>query len=173
MLEDSITLVGFMGAGKTTISEMMVDYFLCDLISLDSEIEIYENKKISNIFSEFGEEYFRNIESKILNNISYKKNIILDLGGGTFIRENNRKILKENNIKSIFLNVSFDAICKRLENQRDYRPLLSGDDWKNTAKKIFDFRYDFYKMADFTIDVNDGDSIKVVFENVLKYCNSK
>ncbi len=159
-------LVGFMGSGKTTISKLLSEKLAVDAISLDEEIEKKLNMKIRDIFQEFGEKYFREKESEILLEISKKQNIILDLGGGTFIGDANRNILKD--AKTIFLNAPFEVLCERLENERFKRPLLADDNWKLNASNLYGKRMEFYKKAKIIIDINGNDSPNDVLEKILK-----
>jgi shikimate kinase len=162
-----ITLIGFMGCGKSTTSKLLAKHYNIPLISVDDEIEKNTNKKIKNIFSEFGESYFRNLEhltiaDTVKNNDSY----VIDLGGGAFVQENNRDILEKNKVESVFLDVSFNVLCKRLENERDNRPMLK-ENWKYEAKKLFEYRYPFYKKAKFVISIED-ESADYVLEMIIK-----
>jgi shikimate kinase len=90
----------------------------------------------------------------------------MDLGGGAFIQENNRNILKENDVDTIFLNVPFNILCERLENERDDRPLLK-ENWKHEAKKLFEHRYQFYEKAKFKIDI-ENESIDSILMMIVK-----
>lgn len=158
-------LTGFMGSGKTTTAGLLSQKLNIPYTSLDNEIEKQLNISINDIFQNFNEDYFREIESELLSQIINQK-VIIDLGGGTFINSINRDILY--NTKTIFLNVPFDIICKRIENERDIRPLLSGDDWKDKARKLYNDRIKYYRLANIIINVEDIDTPEMVIEKVLQ-----
>ncbi len=166
----SLALVGFMGSGKTTTANQLKNYYKnYTFFSIDKEIEKNSNQSIKNIFKIHGENYFRDLENKtIANIISNNKNCILDLGGGAFIQERNRMLLKEKNIKTIFLDVPFEEICRRLENQHQIRPMLGENNWKENAKNLFKYRYEFYKQADVIIKIEENHTSESVTKLVME-----
>ncbi|RUM55336.1 MAG: shikimate kinase [Nautilia sp.] len=152
MLNKNIILTGFMGSGKSTIGRILAkklehSYFL----DTDALIEHFENREISDIFLNEGEEYFRDAEKRVFNWIKNDvKNAIISTGGGLpmFIPE-----IKEAGIV-IYLKVDFEKIVQRLdENEIKKRPLFS--DLKQ-AKILFEKRDKVYtKLSDYTIE-NDN-----------------
>lgn len=168
----NFALIGFMGSGKTTtcleLYKILQGY---NLFCIDKEIEKEQNSTISDIFKKYGEKYFRELEHKKIKDIisnNKNKNLILDLGGGAFIQENNRLILKENNIKTIFLDLQFEYICERLKNQRETRPLLKEKNWKENAKNLFEYRYNFYKKSDIVLEIKNNYTPKIVSKLILE-----
>ncbi len=160
-----ISLVGFMGSGKTTTSKLLKEYCKIPLVSTDDEIEKLVGKTIKEIFSEFGEDYFRDTEHQVIKK-NLSKSCILDIGGGAFIQERNRELFK--NVDTVFLNVPFDVIRERLEKENNIRPLLlKNSDWKS----LFDKRLPYYKMAKYIVNVKRNDTIDVVFNKVKKVCS--
>ena len=93
--KDIFYLAGFMASGKSTIGPMVANTLGWNFIDLDKEIEKRENRKITKIFEEEGEDYFRRKETEILKEISEGKNLIISLGGGTLIIQENRKFIKK------------------------------------------------------------------------------
>ena len=152
ILNKNIVLTGFMGSGKSTIGRILAkklehSYFL----DTDALIEHFENRKISDIFLNEGEEYFRDAEKRVFNWIKNDvKNAIISTGGGLpmFIPE-----IKEAGIV-IYLKVDFEKIVQRLdENEIKKRPLFS--DLKQ-AKILFEKRNKVYtELSDYTIE-NDN-----------------
>lgn len=170
-----LALVGFMGSGKTTTAQQLKGYYKdYNVFSIDDEIEKNSKQKIRDIFKTYGESYFRELENKTIKNITNNnENCILDLGGGAFIQENNRLLFKEKNVKTIFLNVEFDEICRRLENEYEARPMLGDKNWKENARNLFNYRYDIYKQADIGIKIKEGDTPMLVCEMVIDAINKK
>jgi shikimate kinase len=162
ILNKNLILTGFMGSGKSTIGRILAkklehSYFL----DTDSLIEHFENREISDIFANEGEEYFREAERRVFNWIKNDvKNAIISTGGGLpiFIPE-----IKEAGIV-IYLKVEFDNIVKRLdEKEIKKRPLFAD---LNKAKELFLLRDEIYmRLADYTIENRDiDDSV----ESILK-----
>jgi len=149
ILNKNIILTGFMGSGKSTIGRILAkklehSYFL----DTDALIEHFENRAISDIFANEGEEYFRDAEKRVFNWIKNDvKNAIISTGGGLpmFVSE-----IKEAG-KVFYLKVEFDDIVNRLDEEEiKKRPLFSDLD---KAKELFDKRDEVYtKLADYTIE---------------------
>ena len=164
-LDKNIILTGFMGSGKSTIGRIIAkqlnhSYFL----DTDSLIEHFENKEISEIFTNDGEEYFRNCEKRVFNWIKNDvKNAIISTGGGLpmFIPE-----IKEAGIV-IYLKVDFENIVNRLTNEEiAKRPLFQDLD---KAKELFKKRDKIYsQLSDFIIKNNNlDDTIKSINDIII------
>lgn len=161
----TIFLVGFMGSGKTSIGAALATYLTYNFIDLDSLI-IKESKfTINEIFAQYGEPYFRQLETKTLNTIAKCQNTVISLGGGTYIAEENRNIIKQHGI-SIWLKCELPIILSRLA--KDYsRPLNKN---QKQMQKLLDSRLSFYQQADFYIDVTKltiDEAVKKI-ENLIR-----
>jgi len=148
---NNIILTGFMGSGKSTIGRILAKKMDSYFLDTDSLIEHFENREISEIFKNDGENYFRECEKKVFEWIKKNvKNSVISTGGGLpmFVPE-----IKEAG-KVIYLKVEFDDIVSRLTKEEiAKRPLFQDLD---QAKKLFDKRDKIYsKLADFTIQNND------------------
>ena len=105
-----ISLVGFMGTGKTTVGKKLADKLNLEFLETDSMIEDKTKKSIPEIFSQNGEDYFRTQEKNILNKIiDEKENFVLSTGGGIVISPQNRQLLK-NRTHAILLKASPEVI---------------------------------------------------------------
>ena len=125
-MNKTIILTGFMGAGKTCVGENLAKYLGLDFIDLDTWIEEKENIDIPSIFAIHGEARFRRLETEELQKVlDLKKPIILALGGGTPVAEENQEILLKSNCEIIYLKVSLSELCDRLIDD-DSLPLLKG-----------------------------------------------
>lgn len=114
-------LVGFMGAGKSTIGPMLKDRLQREFIDLDEKIVAEAGMPIHRIFNEAGERYFRDLESRLLFRISRSKPALIGLGGGAFMSNLNRsQILRTGT--SIWLQVSFRNAVNRCSQEKT-RPL--------------------------------------------------
>ena len=87
----NIVLIGFMGAGKSTISEFLKTAFAMDVIEMDQIIAEREGMSISDIFEVYGEQYFRDLETNLLIEMQSRTNVVISCGGGTPMRECNEK----------------------------------------------------------------------------------
>ncbi len=92
----NIVLIGFMGAGKSTISEFLKNSFAVEVIEMDQIIAEREGMTISDIFEVYGEQYFRNLETNLLIEMQSKTNVVISCGGGTPMRECNVVEMKKN-----------------------------------------------------------------------------
>ena len=166
-------LTGFMGSGKSTIGPIIANTIGWDFYDLDKLIEEKIGMKVSEIFEKFGEKHFRKIEKETLHELIKKENIIISLGGGTIVDEENLISIKKAG-KLIYLKVSPGIVYERLRFKRD-RPVLTMDGTINLNKnefveKIFNLmetRRMFYEQADITIDT-DNISIGLTVDKIAK-----
>ena len=157
-----------MGAGKSSVASLLADTldgFSC--VDVDNEIENVANKKISDIFAEFGEDYFRKLETDVLKSVLMKGNQIVATGGGIVEREENRNLLKENGV-TFYLMASVEELYNRVKNY-SHRPLLQNDNPKKILEDLMTKREKYYKMADFEIFTENKKVSEVVKEIVEKY----
>ena len=145
---ENIVLIGMPGAGKSTIGRILSDKLKYELIDTDRLIVEREECEISDIFSEKGEGYFRDLESDVIKEVSLKKNVIISTGGGAILRDENVNALKAYG-RLYFLNRDLSALKPTSD-----RPLA--DDFIK-IKKLYDVRLPIYKKAaDETIDGDKG-----------------
>lgn len=162
-----ISLIGYMGSGKSHISKLLSQKINFKLIDLDQQIILKHQKKISEIFAERGEIFFRKEEKSILEEIlKLDDNIVLSLGGGTPVYYNNMELINQKS-KSIFLQASVGTLTERLLRQKAKRPLiarLSDEELPEfIAKHLFE-RNTFYSQANFTINTNNKTPEEIVDE---------
>lgn len=136
-----IVLVGFMGVGKTSIGKVLSEKLNLDFLDIDTEIE-KEYGSIENIFESFGEDYFRNLETKVLNSIIKKDNVVISTGGGVVIR--NSDVLK-NLEKVVLLDSTVENIYNNIKNDTKKRPLLKDCNIKEKIETLLNKRYNLYK----------------------------
>lgn len=167
-----IAITGMMGSGKTTIGQNLakkLDYFFFDS---DVEIEDFTKKKISDIFIKEGEGYFRTIEEDIIEKLIMRdENMVISLGGGAFISEKTRKLLKKN-ATTFCLDANIETIIMRTKNA-SARPLLNVKNKRLAIENLLKKRKKFYDQADFIIDSNannHGKIIKSILENLFEKC---
>ena len=165
----NIILIGFMGSGKTTIGEKLSLMKNMRFIDLDLEVEKLEKKTINDIFTEKGEQYFRNIESKLLEKYCYLDDVVISTGGGIVESKDNIEMLK-NKKNVIWLDGNVDTILNNLRNETHKRPKLKDEkNLEEYIKKLLDYRKDKYnKASNIKIDIN-GKNIEQVISEILVY----
>ena len=152
--------MGLMGSGKSIIGKDLSKYLGLKFYDTDKEIEKKTKKSINEIFKEYGESYFRDIEEKICVDLLNYSNCVISLGGGSIINEKIRNEIKQNSY-SIYLQVKINNLLERLKSSKK-RPLLNKNiDNRETLKNLYDNRRKFYENADFIID-NDNDKFQVL-----------
>ncbi len=140
----TIVLMGFMGAGKTTIGKELAKAINCEFVDTDVYIEKEQEKKISDIFAEDGEEVFRDMETTLLKRLQDKDEIfVLSLGGGIPVRKENRTLL-QNLGTIVYLKASKEEIIRRVSKDVN-RPLLQGGDLERKIANLMDAREQIYK----------------------------
>ena len=150
-MKKNIVLCGFMGSGKSTIGKLTAEKLGARFIDTDAYIEKRENMTISEIFKVHGEEYFRNLELEVCNELSEMTKTVISTGGGTMLRDENVKALKKNGIVFL-LNVSPNVVLTRLNNDTS-RPLLMRPDKKKAVTELLSNRLPLYnRAADYIMD---------------------
>ncbi|MDQ1095053.1 MULTISPECIES: shikimate kinase [Chryseobacterium] len=165
-----ISLVGYMGSGKSHISKILSEKLDFRLIDLDKEISKRNKLAVPEIFEKKGEIYFRKQEREILEEIlATEENSILSLGGGTPVYYNNMEIINHNS-KSIFLKASVATLSERLLKQKDKRPLIARiadeDLPEFIAKHLFE-RNEFYSKSQFSVST-DARSPEDIVEEIIE-----
>lgn len=149
----NIALCGMMGSGKTTIAKILSEKYGLRLIDTDAII-VKKHGAISEIFAKNGEQYFRDLETKVIEEFcSECGNLIIALGGGAILKEANVKILKSSG-KIVYLRTKEENLLKRLQNSTD-RPLLNGT-MSDIISKILRERSPIYENAADKIIDTDG-----------------
>ena len=156
----NICIMGLMGSGKSIIGKDLSKYLNLNFYDTDKEIELKTKKKISEIFEEKGELYFRDIEEKVCIEILSINNCVVSLGGGSIISKKIRKIIKKNSY-SIYLKVTLNNLLNRLKFSKK-RPLLNNNSNKiEIMQKLLKDRQKYYKKADLIIN-NNGDKFQTL-----------
>ena len=161
----NIVLIGMPACGKSTIGYWLSKKIGYPLLDTDKYLEEKENRIISDIFSNEGEEYFRNLETKYLKELSEKEGLIISTGGGAVKKKENIDILKKNGIV-IFLNREINDISK--ENHK-HRPLLQNI---NNIQKLYDERIDLYKKYS-DIIIKNNDDMSIIVDRIITALRGK
>ncbi|MCC8044273.1 MAG: shikimate kinase [Clostridiales bacterium] len=161
----NIFLIGFMGAGKSSIARFLRDNYQMSLVEMDEQIESQEGRTISQIFAESGEEYFRALETKLLLSMAEQKNTVVSCGGGVPMRPENVAAMRQSG-KIIYLCASPEEIYARVKNTHT-RPLLEGNMNVEYIESMMKKRLPKYlEAADITV-ITDRKSIQEICTEIL------
>ena len=164
-----IYLIGFMGCGKTSVSIAMNQLYGKNIVEVDDRIIAKEGRSINQIFAESGENYFRDLETEMLKELADEDNIIVSCGGGMVLREENRRLMKENGV-IIWLDATPETILDRVKDD-DSRPNLKGKKIVKDIEALKNKRADAYaEAADIKVDT-DGKTIREVAKEIYESVN--
>lgn len=169
--EKNLVLIGFMGAGKTTIGQLVAQKLNRDFIDIDLEIEQKYGMPIPEIFRKFGESHFRQLEKElILDTCTNTRSKVISLGGGAYLQEEVREACLARCIVC-FLDLSWEAFKNRLPFIVDTRPVLQN---KTLAEieELFRKRSAVYSVHHLKIGINDLDFEKSADQIVKSYQSS-
>jgi hypothetical protein len=161
----NIILIGFMGAGKSTVSQYLKDVFAMHVVEMDQLIAEREDMSIPDIFATYGEEYFRNLETNLLIEMQATKNTIVSCGGGAALREQNVKEMKKNG-KVVLLTAAPETILNRVKDSDD-RPLLNGNKNVEFIANMMEQRRQKYETAADVIIHTDNKSVLQICEEMI------
>ncbi len=146
----NIILTGFMGVGKTSIGVQLAKDIGYVFVDTDELIEADQKTTITEIFSAFGEPYFRDVESRIIRQVLENENQVISTGGGAVIRSENREAFKKGGLV-VCLTANPEVIYERIKHET-HRPLLHVPDPLARIRELLDGRAQFYSQADLIID---------------------
>jgi len=146
---DKIYLVGFMGAGKTTVGRQLARRLGWRLTDIDEMIERREHHTVSDVFARKGEPYFRNVERAVLVDQLPTRHVVVATGGGTFADPQNRAIINQDGV-SVWLDVPFERLVARVP--ADGRRPLAAD--RVEFERLFLLRRAAYEQAQLRLDAS-------------------
>ncbi len=163
---ENIFLIGFMGAGKSTIAKELQSALQMKLVEMDARIVEEQGMSINDIFEKYGEAHFRDLESNLILTIGSEGNTIVSCGGGVVVRSENVTNMKESG-KIIFLAATPETIYERVKDSTD-RPILNGHMNVDYIRELMEKRRVLYEnAADIRIDV-DGKSVLEVCHEIIR-----
>lgn len=169
--DSRIFLIGPMGSGKSTIGKLLAKELHYPFMDTDEVIVKRLGTSIVNIFAISGEAYFRQYETKVLEEITLNSPLVLSTGGGSILAKKNREILKKRG-QVVYLNVSPKEQYKRVQHDRN-RPLLQDEHPQLIIKQLFEVREPLYKAcAHYTINsdkLTPSAVVEEIIHNVLHH----
>lgn len=141
-----IILTGFMGVGKSTVARFLSFILKCKKIDLDAVIEESERRSIAEIIESIGEAQYRHIETENLSRILTTGDApIIALGGGAWTIEENRRLIKQHDFTTVWLESTFEHCWRNISYSKRVRPLAKN---KDQARQLFYERQKLYCLAD-------------------------
>lgn len=157
-----VYLVGFMGAGKTTIGRLLADRLGWEFKDLDAAIEDREKRTVRSIFAESGEAYFRELEAACLRRLSEGSSRVISLGGGAYADPSNRELVESTGV-SVYLEAPLEVLLSRIDDDGS-RPLAAN---RADLARLFTDRTRSYRMAQVVIGTGNRAPEEVVEALVL------
>lgn len=157
-----------MGAGKTTVGRTLARKIDYGFIDLDELIENQSGKSVSEIFSELGEEEFRRRERETLKSCAELEQMVISLGGGAYISEDNRNIISSAG-RSVMLDCPLEICLSRVAYDGS-RPLLKQE---SEVRALYDLRLPYYRLADYVVSSAEDSPEKIADEIILLLAERK
>lgn len=154
-----------MGAGKTTVGQLVAQSLQYRFFDTDAVIEQAAHQPIKDIFATIGESEFRQLETQVLGELSAYKQLVVATGGGIVSQPRNWSYLHHG--LTIWLNVPIEVLYSRLKKDTS-RPLLQTEDPRTKLKLLLQERRQLYAQADLEVTVNPGEAAEQVAARVLE-----
>lgn len=169
-----IFLIGYMGAGKTTIGKTLARALNLSFVDLDLYIEQRYHKSVSALFAEKGEDGFREIERMMLHEVSAFENVVISTGGGTPVFFDNMDFMNLHGC-TIYLRASDVVLTERLYKHSDKRPLLAGkskEEINQFIAKTLSERDRYYSRAHIVVPIEHShEKAQTTFEKIFGIYN--
>lgn len=163
----AVFLIGFMGAGKTSVGQALAELLGWRFLDLDQRIETQQGRTIAEIFSRSGEQVFREIEAAALRELLVELGdapAIVALGGGAVLREENAALLAACGAPQVFLDAPFEVVRQRCGQTVAARPLFREED---QARRLYESRRPQYLNAQYRVDTSSR-SVKQVAAEIVR-----
>jgi shikimate kinase len=160
----NVFLIGMMGAGKTSVGKLLAGQLGYGFVDTDELIEKVAGKTINKIFADDGEDEFRQLEGKVLSELSAYTRLAIATGGGIVVRRFNWSYLHHGLI--VWLDAPVEVLINRLQNDTT-RPLLQNPNPAQALQKLLDQRRSLYAEADLHIPVNATDTPEAIASRII------
>ena len=152
-MKRNIIITGFMGTGKSVVAKELARKLKMVFIDMDQIIEERQGTSIADIFTRYGEKYFRAQENKLIKELSQKENMVIATGGGTLLSSDNARILGQKG-QIICLYADSQTIYNRV-NKKNNRPLLKRENVLSEINRLLEERKKIYDNIKWKIDTTN------------------
>lgn len=167
MVSRNLALYGMMGVGKTTVGRVVADRLGRRFADTDAEIVRWTGRPVPELFITLGEPGFRDLERQVVTELSRYHDLVLALGGGTVLSDDNVTNLLLTGVL-VELRTTPEVLLDRIRTEADGRPLLAGDDLDDRLRTTYADREARYaEVADVTVDA--GRAVDAVVEDILTF----
>ncbi|WP_417248856.1 shikimate kinase [Celeribacter sp.] len=165
-LAKTVALVGMMGAGKTAVGKALALKLGVPFLDSDAEIEKAANSSVAEIFSKYGEPFFRDKETRVISRLLDTERAVLSTGGGAFLSEENRRLIAEKGV-AVWLKADTDILWSRVRH-KNTRPLLRTDNPYQTLCDLVAARTPDYAKAGIIVEAEPELSIDGMADKVIE-----
>src|SRR5437588_411100 len=158
-----IYIIGFMGAGKTTIGRELAQRLDAPFFDLDDLVEEAERMTIKDLFAQHGEPYFRKRERDLLRSTRNLEVAVVATGGGTFTFDENIQFIQSEGL-SVYLSAPYSLLRSRINDKAGERPLFRDD---LSTHELYANRIKFYRMSDVTLEIREDETPSEIVERLL------
>lgn len=163
MKADKVYLVGFMGAGKTTVARALARRLDWQTLDVDERIEQRERQTVADLFARQGEPYFRSVERAVLLEQVDTRHLVVATGGGTFVDPQNRAVINSDGV-SVWLDVPLERLIARVP--ADGRRPLAAD--RAEFERLYALRRSAYGQAHHRIDASRA-GVEAIVEQLVDW----
>jgi len=169
-MKKNIFITGFMGTGKSVVAQQLACKLKMEFIDMDRIIEERQGTSIADIFTGYGEKYFRAQENKLVKELSQKENMVIATGGGTLLSSDNARMLGQAG-KIVCLYIDSQTIYNRVKRKND-RPLLKGENLLSEINRLLEERKKVYDNIKWKIDTTNL-NIQEVTDKIIALLKSE
>lgn len=161
---NNVFLIGFMGSGKSTIAACLSQDYGMEVVEMDEVIAKREKMSIPDIFAQKGEAYFREAETRLLQEIEEDGHKVVSCGGGVVLREENVQEMKKKG-RIVLLSAKPETILERVKGN-DNRPLLAGKKDVKSICEMMEERRTRYEAAADVVILTDGKTAEAIAKEI-------
>ena len=169
-MRKNIVITGFMGTGKSVVAKELARKLKMEFIDMDKIIEERQGTSIADIFSGYGEKYFREQENKLVKELSKEENMVIATGGGTLLSSDNARMLGQAG-EIVCLYADSQAIYNRVKRKNN-RPLLKGENVLSEINRLLKERKKAYNNFTIKIDTTNL-NIQEVTDKIIALLKGK
>ncbi|MCB2088200.1 MAG: shikimate kinase [Sphingomonadaceae bacterium] len=153
-IDRPLVLVGLMGVGKSTVGRKLAHLLKSDFVDADDAIEHAAQMTIADIFAQFGEEYFRDGERRVIGRLMEERHGVIATGGGAFINPETRALILTQGI-AVWIDADIATLVERT-GRKDTRPLLRNGNPREILTRLHRERAPFYSQAPIHVTSENG-----------------